>query len=846
MACVALTSVIATMKLEFLQPNNLRVCLDDEAFISVESLFEKLLFLQVLLLEKSGDCGAAIQDLEIKIRDFALDAEDRIETQLSNFLLSNQETAAKQLHQTLREAAENAAHLLIKISNESDEANECQSTTVPWLLDTSLRLQPPKLEGRMVGRRNDYLLVKNQLLYSDQRRVILIVGMNGIGKTTLAASVYEDSSVASHFDVRAWITMSGEYNVKQTLHDLLLTLAEPDHETRKRTTLDDDDLLAKQVSKCLKGKRYLIVLDNLWNNRIWDDIQEYFPNDSNGSRIVLTTTHFDQGSYTSLDCIHNMTLLDSKESWDLFCSNPFLEKHMAPKFEKIRSYVLLKCEGLPLSIVTVAQRLSECNNIQQEWEKVEKELELLGFLDSSALTLRYNQLPQYLKVCFLYLGVFPKRTVIRIKQLVRLWKAEGVLNPFGNEDLESQAYEYLRELIDRSLVLIENWSSDGKIKSCKMHSALHSFCVREAQKNSIFCAVNTHQFPQGSFNMFANSCRWLSLYKHSFDYYVLFRTNTPRSIFFFRKDDEIFVPFKLLRVLAYAPSSFFQRVPTQLHDLIFLRFLSVKGWFKGLDYIVSANRNLQTLVVSNSNESKPRGPTLHLPSTVWESPQLQHLELGNSYVIDPPNMVKDNMQTLSWVCPTHCRTEVYRKFPNIKKLKIFGFGGRPIILDDLNYLVRLERLTISISFGCVVTLPKSLSMFPSQLKKLRLNGTSLSERDLMVIGMLPQLEVLKLENALHGEVWKVAKGGFYRLKFLLLKDKTLKLWMAHEYSFLCLKRLVLRFCYSLKTIPMIRNLRSIELEQCCPSVVAFASRFAEYSQEFRHDFENEIFEIIIK
>nr|GMD25811.1 putative late blight resistance protein homolog R1A-4 [Ipomoea batatas] len=273
-----------------------------------------------------------------------------------------------------------------------------------------------------------------------------------------------------------------------------------------------------------------------------------------------------------------------------------------------------------------------------------------------------------------------------------------------------------------------------------------------------------------------------------------------------------------------------------------MRFLSVKGWFKGLDYIVSANRNLQTLVVSNSNESKPRGPTLHLPSTVWESPQLQHLELSNSYVIDPPNMVKDNMQTLSWVCPTHCRTEVYRKFPNIKKLKIFGFGGRPIILDDLNYLVRLERLTISVSFGCVVTLPKSLSMFPSQLKKLRLNGTSLSERNLMVIGMLPQLEVLKLENALHGKVWKVTKGGFYRLKFLLLEDKTLKLWMAHEYSFLCLKRLVLRFCYSLKTIPMIRNLRSIELEQCCPSVVAFASRFAEYSQEFRHDFENEIFE----
>ncbi|XP_019170718.1 PREDICTED: putative late blight resistance protein homolog R1A-4 [Ipomoea nil] len=848
MGCVALTSLMATIELDFLQSIP-RVSLDDELPMK---FFEKLLSLQAFLQQKSMGSGAAIQELEIKIRDFALDAEDHIEIQLSNFILAkngdDQETAAQQLHQTLLEAAENAADLL-KISNESDddEANECQSL-IPWLSDGSLRRQPPKLEGRMVGRRHDYLLVKNQLLYSDQRRVILIVGMNGIGKTTLAASVYEDSSVASHFDVRAWITMSGEYNMRQALHDLLSTLAAEPNETKMRRTppVDDDDLLAKQVSKCLKGKRYFIVLDNLWNNRVWEDIQGYFPNDSNGSRIVLTTTHFDQGSYTSLDCIHNMALLDSKESWDLFCSNPFIEKHMAPKFEKIRSHILEKCEGLPLSIVTVAQRLSKGNNIQQEWKKVEKELELLGFLDSWALTIRYNQLPQHLKVCFLYFGVFPKGNVIRVKQLVRLWIAEGILNPFGNEGLESQAYEYLRELIDRSLVLIEKWSSDGKLKSCKMHSALHSFCVREAQKNNIFCAVNTQQYPQGSFNMFANSCRWLSLYKHSFDYYVLFRINTPRSIFFFQKDDEISVPFKLLRVLASAPSSFFQRVPTQLQDLIFLRYLSVKEWFKGLDYIVSANRNLQTLVVSRSNESQPRGPTLHLPSTIWESPQLQHLKLDNSYVIDPPSMVKDNMQTLSWVCPTHCRTEVYRKFPNIKRLKNFGFCGSPIILDDLNCLVRLERLTISVSFGCIVTLPKP-SMFPSRLKKLSLNGTCLSEKDLMIIGMLPRFEVLKLKNAFHGEVWELAEGRrFNQLRFLLLEDKKLKKWMINKYSFQCLERLVLRFCCCLENIPSmmyhIITLKSIELEECGPFVVVRALNI----QEFRHFISDINFEVKIK
>nr|GME05268.1 putative late blight resistance protein homolog R1A-10 [Ipomoea batatas] len=92
-------------------------------------------------------------------------------------------------------------------------------------------------------------------------------------------------------------------------------------------------------------------------------------------------------------------------------------------------------------------------------------------------------------------------------------------------------------------------------------------------------------------------------------------------------------------------------------------------------------------------------------------------------------MDKDNMQTLSWVCPTHCRTGVYCRFPNIEKLKVFVFCNNTIILDNLEYLEHLERLSISVSLGCVVTLPKP-SMFPSQLKKLRLNGTNLSERDL--------------------------------------------------------------------------------------------------------------------
>ncbi|XP_019170724.1 PREDICTED: putative late blight resistance protein homolog R1A-10 [Ipomoea nil] len=788
MACVALTSLMATIKLH-------------EGFISMESLYEKLSSLQAFVQEKSAARGGtAIRDLEIQMRDFALDAEDRIEIQLSNFLLANngedQQKAAEKLHQTLGEAAENAAELLEKSKElETDDeqvVNESEgSVMIPWLKHDSAS-EPSNVV--MVGRRRDRELIMYKLIsmwWSKKLEVISIVGMAGIGKTTLISSVYNDPLVAERFDVLSWVSMPGGYNSgSQLLHILLWTLQAAGAEEREKRRIPDH-LAAEQLCKCLKGKRYLIVLDNLWNNQAGYDIRHCLPDETNGSRIVITTTHFlrrgDNYAYSN-DNIHNITLLNQEESWALFCNNPFLKlkKHMEPpKFQEIRSQVVEICEGLPYSILVVAKRLSKCDNITQEWKKVEKEIELLGVLDRRALTHTYKQLPQHLKVCFLYFGVFPKRTAIKVKLLIRLWIAEGFINPPEGKELESQAYEYLQEFIDRSLILIDNWSSSGKDKNYRMHSALHSFC---------------------------------------------------------EDADDIFISFKLLRVLAFAPSSFLQRVPARLHDLVFLRYLYVTKWFEGLDYVVSTNQNLQTLVVS-SKESQLETPIIPLPSTIWELPLLRHLELDKSYVIDPPSMIKDNMRTLSWVCSTHCRAGVYCRFPYIEKLKVFVFCSNPIILDNLEYLERLEILSISISFGCVVTLPKP-SMFPSQLKKLRLNGTKLSESDLKAIEMLPQLEVLKLENAFDGKVWEV-EGGFCQLKFLLLEDKTLEQWMVDDESFPNLEHLVLRFCYCLEEIPKaieyISRLRSIELQWCTPSVCYSTKRI----QDFRHEMADDLFELKI-
>ncbi|XP_031098315.1 disease resistance protein RPH8A-like [Ipomoea triloba] len=811
--------------------------LDDEA--ARESFLENISSLQAFL-QKESTGGAAVEDLETKIKDFALKAGDDIKIKLNNFLLTKdteyQEKVSQELHQTMREAAKSAAQLL-KLSNEVDETNETQPSN-SWLKHASKSISGSsqsflKLENRMVGRHDDCRVIKDHLISSrSQLKLISIVGMVGIGKTTLAKKVYGDPSVALHFNVRGWITIPQDYTKRQMLCDLLQFILPAELNVIKKGSTTDE--LEAEVRLCLLGKRYLIVLDNILSTQAWFDIIQCLPTDKGGSCILLTTSHLELDYYSS-DYVHNMTLLDPKESWDLFCDILPIKEHMAPKFEKIRNHVVEKCDGLPQLIVEVAKRLSECDNIQQGWKKIEKELESLGILDRNSITVSYNPLPHHLKVCFLYFGVFPKRKRILVKMLTRLWIAEGFVKPLNHNELEDEAYMYLQELIDRSLLLIEDQSFEGKIKICRMHSALHSFCVGEAQKEGILCTVNTKQHPRLPLKDFANSCRWLSFCPHSFDYYVHFSTNIPRSIFFFLENPEMFVPLKVLRVLAFDTSIFLQRVPLKLGNLVFLRYLSVTQWFEDLDDVVSKNLNLQTLVVSSNG-----APSVHLPSSIWKPPHLRHHELGNLYIVDPPSMVKENLQSLSCVVrPIHCRKEVYDKFPNIKKLKIFlkddteasathGSCSNPIILDHLAYLEGLEKLSISISTGCIAAFPE-WAMYPSRLKKLKLSGTNISERDLTVIAMLRELRVLKLENAFHGTVWNsVVKGGFYSLNFLLLEAKKLKQWVASSDQFPVLKHLVLKSCYCLERIPE-RFARtstpvSIELEGCHSSLVASAKR----------------------
>nr|GMD75180.1 putative late blight resistance protein homolog R1A-4 isoform X1 [Ipomoea batatas] len=267
-------------------------------------------------------------------------------------------------------------------------------------------------------------------------------------------------------------------------------------------------------------------------------------------------------------------------------------------------------------------------------------------------------------------------------------------------------------------------------------------------------------------------------------------------------------------------------------------YLSVPQWFDNLDDVVSNNLNLQTLIVSGVDQSTIGAPTVHLPSKIWELQHLRHLELGDMYLVDPPNMVKEHLQTLVCAMPIHFRKEVYYcRFPSIRKLKILykdlfeagstrGSCGNPIIiLENFEDLLRLETLTVIVLVGRITLLERLV--FPASLKELRLSGTNFLVKVLRVIGQLPRLRVLKLENSFYGRVWEVAEGGFYELEELVLEARNLELWVTNGSHFPNLRHIVLKCCYFLEEIPPDSAegpllLFSIKLEQCPPSVVTSA------------------------
>nr|GME07028.1 putative late blight resistance protein homolog R1B-17 [Ipomoea batatas] len=349
------------------------------------------------------------------------------------------------------------------------------------------------------------------------------------------------------------------------------------------------------------------------------------------------------------------------------------------------------------------------------------------------------------------------------------------------------------------------------------------------------------RFPFGGFIRLDDS-RWLSLKVAIPDFNLEIASGECRSILCFNLavncDREWFLEadsFKKLRVLDLSKINFKYGMPPDITDLIFLRYLALASCMVLNCIPLWKNWNLQTLIVTEDDNGARR-----LPPGIWDLPQLRHLEIYHQISIDLPKVIREDLQTLYWLCMSECTMEVFSRIPNVKELGIIASSASQGLDNLCCSLKDLEKLKVIGSYHRLHLPPHiEAKNVPQKLQKLTFERTLIPWEAMSIISMLPNLEVLKLKNfACVGEEWElIEEGGFPKLKVLLISFTNLKEWKANvDTPFPKLERLLLRNCFELKEMPeWIENaitLQLIKLEYCYASLVGSAQRIKEEQLDY--------------
>nr|GMC71536.1 putative late blight resistance protein homolog R1B-17 [Ipomoea batatas] len=259
-------------------------------------------------------------------------------------------------------------------------------------------------------------------------------------------------------------------------------------------------------------------------------------------------------------------------------------------------------------------------------------------------------------------------------------------------------------------------------------------------------------------------------------------------------------------------------------------------------------------LVNNLTVGAPSQPTSNVEDNAMvghskELDELRHLEIYHQISIDLPKVIREDLQTLYWLCMSECTMEVFSRIPNVKELGIIASSASQGLDNLCCSLKDLEKLKVIGSYHHLHLPPHiEAKNFPQKLQKLTFERTLIPWEAMSIISMLPNLEVLKLKNfACVGEEWElIEEGGFPKLKVLLISVTNLKEWKANvDTPFPKLERLLLRNCFELKEMPeWIENaitLQLIKLEYCYASLVGSAQRIKEEQLDY---YGNDMLDVI--
>ncbi|XP_039115818.1 disease resistance RPP8-like protein 3 [Dioscorea cayenensis subsp. rotundata] len=653
------------------------------------------------------------------------------------------------------------------------------------------------------------------------RLVISIVGMGGLGKTTLAKSVYNDPEVKRGFVVFAWVIISQEYTIFEIVKKILLAVS--------GISLEGTiEILSVNLYEKLKEQKYLVVLDDVWEENIWNELQKVFPDVNNGSRVIITTRSLNVINIADPTTqLYELRCLNENEAQELFLRKVFPRQAIeacCPIYLVDYAHQLVqRCRGLPLALVVLGGLVSTKPQTQDAWQKVVASMKW-QFVEGGErcleiLALSYNNLPYYLKSCFLYFGCFQEDIYIPAQTLIRLWSAEGFLPRKNGKTTEEIGLDCLEELARRCLIQVTDRQYDGSAKYCRIHDVLRDMCIKEAKEN-----------------------KYLEIYKSDNADCATMPNKARRLIVTCNEIEILDYPNSNLRGLFFHGYSYdsltFKALNRQLGGFKLLR--EVPSWIGHL-------RNLQTFIVTSGNLKK-------ISSSLWKINCLRHVhvnyDIGRTHWHDDinygycsilPNMGDNqlkNLQTLKGVCAGEWIGKVLPKLTNLSKLKIYD------IFDDhanalSSSLQKLGRLTSLHIHGYQIPLDiviiafsnqhylKKLSLygnlnckqlphnhvFPQQLVKLVLKFTELEQDPMATLEKLQFLKYLELSTELYrGKKMICSSTGFPQLLTLHIGGfDELEEWNIEEKAMQCLKNLYLWNCPNLKMIP--EGLKNVPLNQ---------------------------------